>query len=215
VRQVPSKQFEEAALAELYDRHAPPIYAYIYRRVSDPYLAEDLSADVFLRVLQAIRSQHFWHISFRAWLYRIAHNVVVDHYRQRPQVLYASLDQVRVPAGADHPSDAVEDALDCVRLRTALRCLTQEQQQVLVLRFGQGLTIRETARVLQKTTGAVKAMQHRAVVALRRILTKEAESRGRDGRYAEGPTKSAPSPSAFSTPGQGQSETSPGLRLRT
>ena len=78
-----AKLYDDAALAELYDRYAPRIYAYIYRRTSDAHLAEDLTGDAFVRVLQAIQSERFWHTSFQAWLYRIAHNLVVDHYRRQ------------------------------------------------------------------------------------------------------------------------------------
>ena len=165
-----AKQYDEAALGELYDAYAPRIYAYIYRRVGDAHLAEDLVGDVFVRVVQAIRTECFWHTSFRAWLFRIAHNVVVDHYRRRPPFLSDSLDKVWVPGAGDDPGQAIEAFEESDQLRRALRCLTRAQQEVLVLRFGRGLTARETARVLHKTTGAVKAAQHRAVVALRRRL---------------------------------------------
>ena len=165
-----AKQYDEAALGELYDRYAPRIYAYIYGQVGDPHLAEDLVGDVFVRVVQAIRSQRFWHTSFNAWLYRIAHNVVIDHYRQRLPVLSERLDDVWVREATSDPRDVVEVAQDHERLRRALDCLTRGQQEVLVLRFGQGLTARETAQLLSKTTGAVKIMQHRAVAALRRRL---------------------------------------------
>lgn len=176
-----ARQYDEEALAELYDFYAPPVYAYIYRRVGDPHLAEDLVGDVFVRVVQAIHSKRPWHTSFRAWLYRIAHNVVVDHYRRPRPVLSASLEEGWLPMTEESPKDTIGDTLDHQRLRSALRQLTQDQQQVLVLRFGEGLTIRETAQVLRKTTGAVKAVQHRAIVALRRILTREAASRNRGG----------------------------------
>lgn len=168
-----AKQYDEAALSELYDRFAPRIYAYIYRRVGDPCLAEDLVGDVFVRVVQAIRSRRCWHTSFRAWLYRIAHNVVVDHYRRKQPILSDSLGEMWPPESKDNPSTVVEDALENERLQRALCRLTQGQQQVLVLRFGQGLTARETALVLKTTTGSVKATQHRAIAALRRMLTVE------------------------------------------
>lgn len=165
-----AKQYDEAALGELYDHYAPRIYAYIYWRVGDPHLAEDLVGDVFVRVVQAIRSERFWHTSFSAWLHRIAHNIVVDHYRRQSPILSDRLDEVWMPGDENDPRDAVEVAQDHVRLQRALRYLTRGQQEVLVLRFGKGLTARETARVLRKTTGAVKATQHRAVAALRRRL---------------------------------------------
>jgi len=169
-----AKQYDEAALGALYDAYAPRVYVYIYRQVGDPHLAEDLVGDVFVRVVQAIRSEHFWHTSFSAWLYRIAHNVVVDHYRQRSPLLTDSLDEVWVSGRGDDPGDAIDTFQEVEQLRRALRCLTQAQQEVLVLRFGMGLTARETARVLEKTTGAVKAAQHRALAALRRRLVRRA-----------------------------------------
>ncbi len=187
-----AKQYDQAALAELYDCYAPSVYAYVYRRVGDPHLAEDLVSDVFVRVVQAIRSRRPWHTSFRAWLYRIAHNLVVDHYRRPKPVLSVSLDEEWLPLAEESQSDATGDTLDHQRLQAALHCLTPDQQQVLVLRFGEGLTIRETAQVLRKTTGAVKAAQHRAIVALRRILTTEAASRDHNGHAAGESAENSP-----------------------
>ncbi|MGD9048693.1 MAG: sigma-70 family RNA polymerase sigma factor [Anaerolineae bacterium] len=174
-----ARQYDEAALGELYDHYAPRIYAYIYGQVSDPHLAEDLVGDVFVRVVQAIRSERFWHTSFNAWLRRIAHNTMVDHYRQRSPILSDRMDEIWVSGKESDPRSVVETAQDYERLRRAMRCLTRGQQEVLVLRFGQGLTARETAQVLRKTTGSVKAMQHRAVLALRRRLAKSALAQGR------------------------------------
>jgi RNA polymerase sigma-70 factor (ECF subfamily) len=170
-----AKAYDAAALAELYDRYAPRMYAYIYRRVSDAAVAEDLTGELFLRVLRAVQSEQVWHNSFSAWLYRIAHNLVVDHYRRRPPEPPLSLDETRLVAD-DDPAVAAEEALARDRLRAALSRLTPEQQQVLALRFGEGLTAREAAQVMAKTTGAVEALQHRAVAALRRILAGEATS---------------------------------------
>jgi RNA polymerase sigma-70 factor (ECF subfamily) len=170
-----AKAYDAAALAELYDRYAPRMYAYIYRRVSDAAVAEDLTGELFLHVLRAVQNEQTWHNSFHAWLYRIAHNLVVDHYRRRPPEPPLSLDETRLVAG-DDPAVAAEEALTRDRLRAALGRLTPEQQQALALRFGEGLTAREVAQVMAKTTGAVEALQHRAVAALRRILAGEATS---------------------------------------
>lgn len=167
-----AKQNDTVALAALYDRYAPRIYAYIYRRVGDPHLAEDLTGEVFVRVIQAIRSQRLWRTSFQAWLYRIAHNLVVDHYRRQPITADLQLDE-RLVAVEDNPVDAVTQQLSQQQLGTAIRRLTPDQQQVLALRFGQGLTARETAEVVDKSVGAVEALQHRALAALRRVLKKE------------------------------------------
>jgi RNA polymerase sigma-70 factor (ECF subfamily) len=167
-----AKAYDPEALAELYDRYGPRMYAYIYRRVGDATLAEDLTAELFLRVLRALRNERAWSDSFRAWLYRVAHNLVVDHYRRRPPVASQSLNESLLAPDGD-PVAIAEDILVSERLQSAIRGLTQDQQQVLALRFGEGFTAAETARILDKSTGAVEALQHRAIAALRRMLTGE------------------------------------------
>jgi RNA polymerase sigma-70 factor (ECF subfamily) len=164
-----ARAYDPQALAELYDRYAPRMYAYLYRRVGDAGLAEDLVSELFLRVLRSIRGGQAWRDSFSAWLYRIAHNLVVDHYRRLPaepaQPLAASLEQ-----SDGDPVSAAEGLAERERLRVAMGRLTFDQQQVLALRFGEGLTALETARIMRKSTGAVEALQRRAVASLRRIL---------------------------------------------
>jgi len=167
-----AKAYDPAALGELYDRYAQKMYAYIYRRVGDAALAEDLTSELFLRVLNAIQNERAWQDSFVAWLYRIAHNLVVDAYRRRPPPL-VPLDDLPLESDAGDPEEAVQESADRTWLRAALGRLTADQQQVLALRYGEGLTAKETARITKKTVGAVEAMQHRALAALRRILAKE------------------------------------------
>ena len=167
-----ARAYDPAALGELYDRYAPKMYAYIFRRVGDASLAEDLTSELFLRVLNAVQNERAWRDSFVAWLYRIAHNLVVDTYRRRPPPMVA-LDDLPLESDADDPAEVAQASPDRARLRAAIVKLTPDQQQVLALRYGEGLTARETASVRQKTTGAVEAMQHRALAALRRILAKE------------------------------------------
>ena len=167
-----ARQYDEAALGELYDQYAPRIYAYVYRRVGDACLAEDLTGDVFVRVIQAIQSERLWHTSFRAWLYRIAHNLVADHYRRQRPVVESELDE-RLVAAEDDPVSAVAEQLSRQRLRAAISRLTPDQQQVLALRFGEGMKAREVAEVMGKSVGAIEALQHRALAALRRVLKRE------------------------------------------
>ncbi len=167
-----ARQYDEAALGELYDRYAPRIYAYIYRRVGDACLAEDLTGDVFVRMIQAVQAERLWHTSFQAWLYRIAHNLVVDYYRRRPPVTELELDEQLVTA-EDDPASAVAERLSQRSLRAAVSRLTSDQQQVLVLRFGEGMKAREAAEVMNKSTGAIEALQHRALATLRRVLERE------------------------------------------
>jgi RNA polymerase sigma-70 factor (ECF subfamily) len=167
-----AKQYDEAALGELYDRYAPRIYAYIYRRVGDACLAEDLTSDAFVRVIRAIQSGRFWRTSFKAWLYRIAHNLVADHYRQQPPAAEVELDE-RLVAAEDDPASMVTERLSHGHLRAAIGRLTPDQQQVLVLRFGEGMKARDVADVMGKSVGAIEALQHRALAALRRVLREE------------------------------------------
>jgi RNA polymerase sigma-70 factor (ECF subfamily) len=164
-----ARGYDTDALGELYDQYAPLIYAYLYRRVHDAQLAEDLTGEVFVRVLQAIQSEQFWHTSFRGWLYRIAHNLLVDYYRKQPPVPMLALDEQLVAAQGD-PDSALAEKLSRQDLLAAISQLTPNQQQVLVLRFGEELAAREVAEVMGKSVGAVEVLQHRALTALRRIF---------------------------------------------
>jgi RNA polymerase sigma-70 factor (ECF subfamily) len=166
-----ARAYDADALGELYDQYAPLIYAYLYRRVRDAQLAEDLTGEVFVRVLQAIQSEQFWHTSFRGWLYRIAHNLLVDHYRKQPPAPMLALDEQLVAAQGD-PDSALAEKLSHQDLLAAISQLTLNQQQVLVLRFGEQLAAREVAEIMGKSVGAVEVLQHRALTALRRLLRK-------------------------------------------
>jgi RNA polymerase sigma-70 factor (ECF subfamily) len=162
-----ARAHDAGALAELYDHFAPAIYAYIYRRVGERRLAEDLTGDVFVQALSTLRTERFAHTSLPAWLYRIAHNRVIDHYRRERQVAVPL--EEWMPALDDVPESAARRRTQAW-LQHALRRLSDDQQEVLVLRFGQGMRAAETARVLGKSEAAVRALQHRALAALRRLM---------------------------------------------
>lgn len=166
--------FDERALGELYDRYEARIYSYIYRRTGNESLAEDLTAQVFLKMLEAIRSDKGWHSSFSGWLYRIAHNAVIDFYRQRDRQQQVSLEDTLSTTASDHnPVVMAEASLDAQRLRTAISRLTEEQSEVITLRFLEGYSISEVAEMLDKTEGSIKALQYRAVTTLRQLLQHE------------------------------------------
>ena len=166
--------YDEAALSELYDRYELKIYSYIYRRTSDQTLSEDLTAQVFLKMLEAIQNERAWHSSFSGWLYRIAHNLVIDHYRARDRQKQVSIDEMpHMPDTGNNPVKAAEIALEAEALRSAIRRLTDEQAQVVSLRFLEGYSFSEIAEMMDKTEGAVKALQHRAVATLRQLLVLE------------------------------------------
>jgi RNA polymerase sigma-70 factor (ECF subfamily) len=162
---------EPAALGMLYDQYVERIYAYIYHRVGQADLAEDLTGQVFMRMLEAVRTGRGWRTSFSGWLFRIAHNLVIDHYRRKHRATLVDIDDAEpVQAQAGDPVRSVENQYERERLRTALAKLTEEQSQVISLRFLEDLSIAEVAAIMEKTEGAVKALQYRAILALRRVM---------------------------------------------
>ncbi|MBN1810936.1 MAG: sigma-70 family RNA polymerase sigma factor [Anaerolineae bacterium] len=167
-----AKAYDEKAIGELYDQYAPLIYNYLYHRVHNAQVAEDLTGDVFVRVLQAIQSSQFWHTSFRSWLYRIAHNLAIDYYRRQPTHPATALPE-DLAGHEDDPDSAIAKQATKRRLHHAIRSLTPDQQLVLSLRFGEQLSAREVAEIMNKSIGAVEVQQHRALASLRRILEKE------------------------------------------
>jgi RNA polymerase sigma-70 factor (ECF subfamily) len=125
-------------------------------------------------MLEAIRSDKGWHSSFSGWLYRIAHNAVIDYYRQRDRHQQVSLEDTLTTTASDHnPVIMAEASLDSQRLRMAIGRLTEEQSEVITLRFLEGYSISEVAEMLDKTEGSIKALQYRAVTTLRQLLQHE------------------------------------------
>lgn len=168
------RSLDPHALSTIYDLYAVRIYSYIYHRVGDANLAEDLTAQVFLRMLEALRNDRAWTVSFSGWLYRIAHNLVIDFYRRSGHGRHIDLDaKADTPAEGQGPEDAAELKLAHDRVRVALTRLTEEQAQVVTLRFLEEKSIAEVAHIIGKSEGAVKALQYRAVAALRRIMEGE------------------------------------------
>ena len=173
-----AKELDPAALAAIYDRYSPKIYSYIYRRLGHAALAEDLTAQVFLRMLEAIRDDKAWKTSFSGWLYRIAHNLVVDHFRRRSRRTRISLEDAPPLLSDDgDPAEITDQKLAHERVLLAMQELTDDQAQVVTLRFLEGLSISEVSSAMARSEGAVKALQYRAVVALRRLLSVPSEEK--------------------------------------
>jgi RNA polymerase sigma-70 factor (ECF subfamily) len=169
-----ARSYDREALGDLYDQYSPLIYSYLYRRTSDRQVAEDLTSEAFIRVLRALQQGQFFHTSFRSWLYRIAHNLVVDYYRRRPSAPDAVFDE-RLVAAEDDLDSVMTDRLSRQDLQTAISRLTPNQQEVLALRFGEQLATKEVAEIMEKSVGAIEALQHRALAALRRMLLETKE----------------------------------------
>ena len=164
-----AQAFDMEALASIYDSFSGRIYHYVYRYLGDQVLAEDLTGEVFARFLGAIQRGKGPQSNLSAWLYRVAHNLVVDHYRQRDRSDGLPLDE-GLMAAPDDPTKVVEKRLAQQHLRVAISHLTTEQQQVVVLKFIEGFSNQEVGHILDKSVGAVKSLQHRALASLRRVL---------------------------------------------
>lgn len=157
------------AFARLYEDYFDKIYRYIALRVASRVEAEDLTEQVFLKVLESIASFKWRGVPFSAWLFRIAHNLAMDHLR-RSKKESVPLDE-SIATRDFSPEALAEKRLSIEQLITAVEQLTQIQKEVISLRFAGGLSTAETARVVGKSEGAVKAAQHSALVALRKRLS--------------------------------------------
>lgn len=165
-----AKQFEPQALTAIHDALYPQVFRYVSYRVDDPHTCEDITSEVFLRLLKALKKEDLTIDNLRAWLLGTAHHLVQDFYRKSYRRPVASLaDHDHLPNG-HNPVEEVEQGAIRTQILQALRQLTGEQQHVLALRFSQELSVHETAKVMRKSVEAVKVLQFRALAALRRHL---------------------------------------------
>jgi RNA polymerase sigma-70 factor (ECF subfamily) len=153
------------ALGQIHDRYYPELYRYALYRVGDPATAEDITSEIFVRFLEALHRQKAPQNTLRGWLFGVAAHLVADHFRRKP---VADLDDA-FPA-SDSPAAEAEERIRQQSVRAVLKHLTDEQQQVLALRFGNGFSVEETATAMSKSVTAVKALQFRALGTLRQKL---------------------------------------------
>ena len=161
---------DEAALAELYSLYFPRVYRYILARTGNPYDSEDLTEEVFLRVLDAIGRFQWREAPFSAWLFRIAHNAVVSQRRKDGARGRTSALSEALPVDSQGPEEMVENRLVLNEIMKATETLPEAQRRVIGLRFAAGLTVAETARAMGKGEGNVKVIQHKAIAKLREML---------------------------------------------
>ena len=161
---------KENRLASLYDEYFDKIVRYIYMRIGDKNEAEDLAGEVFLKALESLKSYKERGIPMQAWLYRIAHNVSVDHLRKRGRIATVPIDDVLVESRED-PVTTAEKSIEMERVNKAMQKLTTEQREVVRLRFFGDLSSKEVGAMLSKSDGAVREMQRAAIERLRRLLT--------------------------------------------
>jgi len=158
------------AFGQLYDAYMERIYRFVYFRVEDQQTAEDITSQVFLKAWSNLDRFSFNRTPYLAWLYTIAHNAVIDHYRTRK--VTAALDDVQL-SQQDH-AEVVENEIDLTAemksIKEALQTLTDDQQKVLTLKFIEGMSNTEIARHLSKREGAIRALQMRGLQALAKQL---------------------------------------------
>jgi RNA polymerase sigma-70 factor (ECF subfamily) len=160
---------DAAAFGDLYDRYLNPLYRYVYYRVADRHEAEDLTETVFLKAWEALKRMDPDRLNFQAWVYRIAHNTVVDHFRRRkPEVPLEHINNLHHQGPT--PEQEAQVKLEEVRLARAISKLNPDQQQVIACRFIAGISHSETAEVMNLREGHVRVLQHRALKRLRELL---------------------------------------------
>ncbi|NWG35697.1 MAG: sigma-70 family RNA polymerase sigma factor [Chloroflexi bacterium] len=164
-----ASRLETQALAEIYDTHSPGIYRYAMRLLGDMTLAEECVAETFVRFLKSLQEQRGPRDNLQAFLYRIAHNLIVDTYRRRDQEKASELSDA-LRSEADVPEEEAARHIRQEEIRKAIRRLTPDQQLVISLKYLEEWSNEEIARTLRKPIGAVKALQHRALRSMYRLL---------------------------------------------
>jgi RNA polymerase sigma factor, sigma-70 family len=163
-------QLDPEALAAAHDQFFPVIYRYVHYRLEDDQLVEDITSEVFLRMLDALRSKGASIRDIRAWLFGTASHLIKDYLRQKYRMQVDNLDDHENLQGDQMLETIVDHDFTNHNLKAALLHLTDEQQQVLVLRFSMELSLEETSQAMDKSVNAVKVVQYRALAALRRLM---------------------------------------------
>lgn len=169
-----ARQKDPNALTAIHDRYYPVIYRYVRYRMGDDPVCEDITAEVFLRLIGALHRNIGPERDLRAWLLGTASHLVNDHLRAKYRQRLSHLDGHEPDAGLS-PEDSVERAWQRQEVRSAFLALTVDQQHVLALRFAEEYSLEETAQIMGKTIGAVKTLQFRALAALRRLLEEKSK----------------------------------------
>lgn len=163
---------EASAFGLLYDKYQPQIYRFVYLKVSHREAAEDLTHQVFLNAWQKIENYRFKGFPFSSWLYSIARNQVIDYYRvQKINISSEEAVEMKIELLTENPvAENIDNNLDKEKIRRAIKKLKANHQNVIILRFIEDLSLKETAVAMGKTPLAVKLIQHRAVKNLKKII---------------------------------------------
>jgi RNA polymerase sigma-70 factor, ECF subfamily len=166
-RLIQKAKFDPKAFGELYERYLKKIYTYIFYRVGNHADAEDLTSRVFQKAFIHLPGYEHQGLPFSAWLYRIAHNMVANWYRDQGRRKIVGLDEATRRSAEDEPGSAFERSADREMLLKIIRQLSADKQQVLILKFAEGYSNTEIGVILGKTEGAVKSLYHRTLLQLR------------------------------------------------
>jgi RNA polymerase sigma-70 factor (ECF subfamily) len=167
-----AKKFDLPALEMIYNTFSPGIYRYAMRLLGDSHTAEDCVAETFSRFLKGLRMEQGPDDHVQAYLYRIAHNWITDHYRRAP-ILEMDLEKMDLADPNTIAEDHLDRHLEREKIRQALQSLTPEQRQVTILHYLEGWDYDEVATAMQKTSGTIRALQFRAIQVLRNLLQTE------------------------------------------
>ncbi len=165
-----AKEHDEAALTQLYEENFDKIYRYIVLKIGDRTEAEDMTQQVFLKAFKSISGYKSKGNPFSSWLFRIAHNQVVDYWRKKSKRATVPLEETLVGSSNSSPGSDAERKMDIESLVAATKRLTGLQREVVSLRFAGGLSVAQVAKAMGKSEGAIKALQHSAIISLRKML---------------------------------------------
>lgn len=171
-----AKSLDQDALAQVHEQYYDSIYRYMAYRVSDLQTAEDLTSEVFIRFLHAIQQGSAPQNTIRGWLFGAASLILKEHYRKKKRTQLTELSDT-LPGDTSEPTEKLEFQEKKDALRQALTNLTDEQQQVLALRFGYEMPVRDVAETMNKSEGSVKMLQVRAIAALTKLMTDSERSK--------------------------------------
>lgn len=156
------------AFGRLYDQYSPAIYRFVLLKVSNKAATEDLTHQVFLKAWQNIENYQTHGFPFSSWLYRIAHNLVIDYYRTEKH--YSDLEIIKEVSVSSNLEEKIDQKRDLNLIKTAIKELPTEQQTIIIMKFVEDLTNKEIAAVLGKSEGAIKTAQYRSLENLKKII---------------------------------------------
>lgn len=173
-----ARRGDREAIGAIYRSYYEPVYQFVRLRVGNAQIAEDLTSDIFVKFIRALKADKGPHSSLRGWIFRVARNAIYDHYGSKEVPLPdETLDQWMSTDDDTDPEVRALRTIEAQRARQVIGMLAPAQQEVLMLRFDQQLSLQETADVMNKKVNAIKALQFRAVNTLRDILrTAETEA---------------------------------------